>query len=47
MVYYIDTHQLNLGQFKNLNFLDEIPFQQCVSSYLFSKEYIINFFLGK
>jgi hypothetical protein len=27
MVYDIDIHQLNLGQFKNLNFLDEIPFK--------------------
>jgi hypothetical protein len=24
MVYNIDIHQLNLGQFKNLKFLDEI-----------------------
>jgi hypothetical protein len=29
MVYDIDIHQLNLGQFGNLKFLDEISFKQC------------------
>jgi hypothetical protein len=29
MVYDIDIHQLNLGQFRNLKFLDEISFKQC------------------
>jgi len=27
MVYDIDIHRLNLGQFKNLKFLNEIPFK--------------------
>ncbi len=30
MVYDIDIHQLNLGQFKHLKFLDEISFKKCV-----------------
>jgi hypothetical protein len=30
MVYDIDIHQLNLKQFRNLKFLDEISFQKCV-----------------
>jgi hypothetical protein len=30
MVYDIDIHQLNFGQFKNLKFLDEIPFQKYI-----------------
>jgi hypothetical protein len=29
MVYDIDIHQLNLGPFGNLKFLDEISFKQC------------------
>ncbi len=28
MVYDIDIHRLNLGQFKNLKFLNEIPFKK-------------------
>ncbi len=30
MVYDIDIHQLNLGQFRNLKFLDEMSFKKCV-----------------
>jgi hypothetical protein len=30
MVYDIDIHQLNLGQFRNLKFLDEIPLKKYV-----------------
>jgi hypothetical protein len=30
MVYDIDIHQLNKEQFRNFNFLDEIPFFKCV-----------------
>jgi hypothetical protein len=30
MVYNIDMHELNLGPFKNSNFLDEISFKKCV-----------------
>jgi hypothetical protein len=26
----IDIHQLNLGKFRNLKYLDEIPFKKCV-----------------
>ncbi len=40
-VYDIDIHQLNLGQFRNLIFLDEIPFKKCVFLHLFSNECII------
>jgi hypothetical protein len=31
MVYDIDILQLNLGEFKNLKFLDEISSKKCVS----------------
>jgi hypothetical protein len=41
MVYDIDVHQLNLEQFKNLKFLDEISFKKCVFLHLFSNECII------
>ncbi len=30
MVYDIDIHELNLGPFKYLKFLDEISFKKCV-----------------
>jgi hypothetical protein len=30
MVYDIDIHELNLGPFKDLKFLDEISFKKCV-----------------
>ncbi len=34
MVYDIDMHQLNLIPFKNLKFLDEILFKNCVLLHL-------------
>jgi len=39
--YDIDIHQLNLGESKNLKFLDEIPFLKCFFWHLFSNECII------
>jgi len=30
LVYDIDIHELNLGPFKDLKFLDEISFKKCV-----------------
>jgi hypothetical protein len=47
MVYDIDIHKLNLGQFKNLKFLDEISFKKCVFLHLFSNECIIISFFKK
>jgi hypothetical protein len=49
MVYNIDIHQLNIGKFENLKFLDEIPLKKCVFLHFFSNECIIYniFFLGK
>ncbi len=44
VVYDIDIHQLNLGQFKNSKFLDEIPFKNCVFLHLFNNECIITSF---
>jgi hypothetical protein len=44
MVYDIDIHQLNLGKFKNLKFLDEISFKKYVFFHLFNNECIIIFF---
>jgi hypothetical protein len=44
MVYDIDIQQLNLGQLRNLKFLDEIPFKKCVFLHLFSNECIIIFY---
>jgi hypothetical protein len=41
MVYDIDIHQLNIGKFKNFNFVDENPFLKCVFLHLFSNECII------
>ncbi len=41
MMYDIGIHQLNLEQFRNLKFLDEIPFKICVFFHLFSNECII------
>jgi phage-related protein len=41
MVYDIDIHQLNLGQLRNLKFLDEIPFKKCVFLHFFSNEFTI------
>jgi hypothetical protein len=41
MVYDSDIHQLNLRKFRNLKFLDEIPFKKCVLLHLFNNECII------
>jgi hypothetical protein len=41
MLYDIDKHQLNLGKFKDLNFLNKIPFKKCVFLHLFSNECIL------
>jgi len=41
MVYDIDIHQLNLGQFRNLKFLNEISFKNRVFLHLFNIECII------
>jgi hypothetical protein len=44
MVYDIDIHELNLGPFKDLKFLDEISFKECVfSAFLDNKCIIISF----
>jgi hypothetical protein len=40
MVYDIDINQLNLGQFRNLKFLNEISFKNCVFLLLFNNEFI-------
>jgi hypothetical protein len=44
MVYDIDIHQLNIGQYRNLKVLDEIAFKKCVFLHLFSNECIIIFY---
>ncbi len=44
IVYDIDIHQLNLRQVRNLKFLDEISFKNCVFFHLFSNECIIIFY---
>jgi hypothetical protein len=41
MIYDIDIHQINIGKFRNLKFLNEIPFKKCIFLHLFSKECII------
>jgi hypothetical protein len=45
MVHDIDIHQLNLEQFKNLKFVDEIQFKKCVFLHFFNNECIITIFL--
>jgi hypothetical protein len=47
MLYDIDKHQLNLGKFRNLKFLNEIPFKKCVFLHLFNNECIIISYLKK
>jgi hypothetical protein len=37
MVYFIDIHQLNLRQFRNLKFLDEISLKKMCFLYFFYK----------
>jgi hypothetical protein len=46
-MYDIDIHRLNLGQFRNLKFLDEISFKKCVFLHLFNNECIIIPFFAK
>jgi len=43
----IDIHQLNIGQFRNLKFFDEISFKKCVFFHFFSNECIIVSFFRK
>jgi hypothetical protein len=47
MVYDIHMHQLNLGEFKILKFLDEIRFKKCVILHLFGNVRIIIFIFRK
>jgi hypothetical protein len=47
MLYDIDIHQLNLGKFRNLKFLDEISFKKCVFLHLFNNECIIIYIFRK
>jgi hypothetical protein len=48
MVYDIDIHELNLGLFKYLKFLDEISFKKCVFfAFLNNKCIIIYVFRGE
>jgi len=48
MMYDIDIHELNLGPFKYLKFLDEISFKICVLfAFLNNKCTIISFFKKK
>jgi hypothetical protein len=37
MVYDIDIHELNLGPFTDLKFLDEISLKKCVFFYIFEQ----------
>jgi hypothetical protein len=41
VVYNIDIHQSNLGQFINLKFLDEIPLKKCVFLHFFGNGCIL------
>jgi hypothetical protein len=40
----IEIHKSNLENFRNLKFLDEIPFKKCVFFHLFNNECIIIFY---
>ncbi len=47
-MYDIDKHQLNLGQFKILNYWDEFSFKKYVFLHFFTNEcIIISYFKGK
>jgi len=46
-MYDIDIHELNLGPFRDLNFLNEISFKKCVFFAFLNNKCIIIFFLGK
>jgi hypothetical protein len=41
ILYDIDTHELNLGLFGDLKFLDEISFKKCVVPSFFNNKCII------
>jgi hypothetical protein len=47
MVYDIDIHELNIGPFKDLKFLDEISFKKCVFFAFLNNKCIIIFFFRK
>ncbi len=47
MVYDNDIHQLNLGKFRNLKFLDKFSFKKCVFLHLINNECIIISFFRK
>ncbi len=47
MVYNIDIHELNLGPFRYLNFLDEISFKKCVFSTFLNNKCIIIYIFRK
>jgi hypothetical protein len=46
-MYDIDIHELNLGLFKDLNFLNEILFKKCVCFAFLNNKCIIIYILGK
>ncbi len=47
IVYDIDIHELNLGPFRNLKFLDEISFKKCVFFAFLNNKCIIIIFKRK
>jgi hypothetical protein len=47
MVYDIDVHELSLGPFRHLKFLDEISFLKCVFFAFLNNKCVIMFFLKK
>jgi hypothetical protein len=47
MAYDIDIHELNLGSFEDLKFLDETSFKQCVIFSFLSNKCIIIFLKEK
>jgi len=47
MVYDVDIHELNLGPFKNLKFLDEISIKKCVFFSFLNNKCIIIYILEK
>jgi len=47
MVYDIDIHELNLGPFRDLKFLDKISFKKCVFLTFLNNKCIIISFLKK
>jgi len=47
MVYDIGIHELNLGPFEDLKFLDEVSFKKCVVFSFFNNKCIICFLKEK